>query len=179
MDSDAPVKEVLEDLYTLLENMETQNTAILRFLQDQKIASEEKLQPYLEQAGNASSVRWRAARARMEHLFAPAPTKATEAVSAPKASESLQPAAANPTETKTEPRKPDPSNSSQSSQAESVKNQPSQVQQNANQPAPEPHIKNQSRNEDQDKPQGETTPAANADAAKAVAVNSLDRNNNP
>lgn len=83
MDSDAPVKEVLDDLYTLLEALETQNIAILQFLKEQKIAPEDKLQPYLEQAGNASSVKWRAARARMNHLFAPAPKKATEAVRAP------------------------------------------------------------------------------------------------
>lgn len=83
MDSDAPVKEVLDDLYTLLESIETQNIAILQFLKDQKIAPDEKLRPYLEQAGNASSVKWRAARARMNHLFAPAPKKATEAMTKP------------------------------------------------------------------------------------------------
>src|SRR5262244_2321436 len=81
MDSDVSLKEVLEDLYTLLEGIETQNIALMQFLTDQKIAPEEKLRPYLERAGNASSVKWRAARARMNHLFAPAPKKATEAVS--------------------------------------------------------------------------------------------------
>src|SRR5215470_5392432 len=87
MDSDVSLKEVLEDLYTLLEGIETQNIALMQFLTDQKIAPEDKLRPYLEQAGNASSVKWRAARARMNHLFAPAPKKATEAVAKPAAAE--------------------------------------------------------------------------------------------
>jgi hypothetical protein len=65
------VKEVLSELFSLLEAQETQSTAILRFLKDQGIATDEKLTPYLEQAGNASSVKWRAARRRMEYLLTP------------------------------------------------------------------------------------------------------------
>jgi hypothetical protein len=45
----------------------------MAFLKDQGIASDEKLAPYLDQAGNAASVRWRAAGVRMDHLFSPIP----------------------------------------------------------------------------------------------------------
>jgi hypothetical protein len=69
--NDNPVKEVLEELFTLLESLETQSTAVLQFLKDQGITPDKKLAPYLERAGNASSVKWRAARVRMEYLLAP------------------------------------------------------------------------------------------------------------
>lgn len=66
-----PIKEVLSELFGLLETSETQTLAVLQFLKDEGIATEEKLEPYLDRAGNASSVRWRAARARMEYLLTP------------------------------------------------------------------------------------------------------------
>ena len=66
-----PVKEVLGELFSLLERQETQSSAVLQFLMDQGIATEEKLAPYLEQAGNGSNVKWRAARKRMEYLLTP------------------------------------------------------------------------------------------------------------
>jgi hypothetical protein len=72
------MREVLDDLFTLLEALEAQNIAVLQFLKDQGIAPDDKLAPYLDRAGNASSVRWRAARARMNHLLAPAPEKTSE-----------------------------------------------------------------------------------------------------
>jgi len=73
-----PIKEVLDDLFGLLESLETQNIAVLQFLKDQEIAPEDKLAPYLERASAASSVKWRAARARMNYLLAPAPKKPSE-----------------------------------------------------------------------------------------------------
>lgn len=63
------VKQVLDELFSLLEAMETQSSAILLFLKDQKISTDEKLAPYLAQASNGASVKWRAARVRMEYLF--------------------------------------------------------------------------------------------------------------
>jgi hypothetical protein len=66
-----PVKEVLDELFTLLEGLETHSEAVLQFLKDQGITTEEKLAPYLERAGNATSVKWRAARVRMEYLLSP------------------------------------------------------------------------------------------------------------
>jgi hypothetical protein len=73
-----PIKEILSELFGLLETSETQTLAILQFLKDEGIATEEKLAPYLERAGNASSVRWRAARARMEYLLTPQGKKASD-----------------------------------------------------------------------------------------------------
>jgi chemotaxis protein histidine kinase CheA len=66
-----PIKEILDELFSLLESLETQNLALTQFLKDQGIATDEKLAPYLDRAGNASSVKWRAARARMQYLLSP------------------------------------------------------------------------------------------------------------
>jgi hypothetical protein len=76
-----PIKEVLGELFGLLEAQETNSAAILQFLKDAGLATDEKLAPYLEQAGNASSVKWRAARMRMEFLLSPVqkPTAEPEA----------------------------------------------------------------------------------------------------
>lgn len=63
------MKEVLNDLFSHLERLETQTEAILQFLKEKKRVTDKQLAPYLEQAGNASSVRWRAARVRIEHLL--------------------------------------------------------------------------------------------------------------
>ena len=73
-----PLKEVFDELFTLLENLEAQNLAVLQFLKDQKVGTEKKLAPYLERAGNASSVKWRAARVRMEYLLSPIEKKEKE-----------------------------------------------------------------------------------------------------
>jgi hypothetical protein len=72
------VDQILDDLYSSFEDAETQSAAILLFLKDQGIATEEKLAPYFEQAGRTSDVRWRAARVRMASLLASA-MKAPEA----------------------------------------------------------------------------------------------------
>jgi hypothetical protein len=83
------VQEILQALFASLERVETQSSALLQFVKDKGIASDEELAPYLERAGNASGVRWLAARVRIEHLIAGAmkaaeegskkePSKATE-----------------------------------------------------------------------------------------------------
>jgi hypothetical protein len=66
-----PIREILEELFSLLESLETRSQALTQFLKDQGIATDEKLAPYLDRAGNASSVKWRAARARMQYLLSP------------------------------------------------------------------------------------------------------------
>jgi hypothetical protein len=70
MDNDA-MKEVLNELFSHLEKLETQNEAILQFLKEKKRVTDKQLAPYLEQAGNASNVKWRAARIRIDHLLEP------------------------------------------------------------------------------------------------------------
>jgi hypothetical protein len=52
--------------------MESQNMAVLHFLKDKGIATEEQLAPYLEQAATASDVKWRAGRLRIKHLLSAA-----------------------------------------------------------------------------------------------------------
>jgi len=73
-----PIKEVLGELFGLLEAQETNSAAILQFLKDAGLATDEKLAPYLEQAGNTSSVKWRAARIRMEFLLSPVQKQTAE-----------------------------------------------------------------------------------------------------
>jgi hypothetical protein len=65
------MKEVLNELFSHLERLETQNEAILQFLKEKKRVTDKQLAPYPEQAGNASSVKWRAARVRIDHLLEP------------------------------------------------------------------------------------------------------------
>jgi hypothetical protein len=64
-------KEIFNELFSHLERLETQNEAILQFLKEKRRVTDKQLAPYLERAGNASNVRWRAARVRIEHLLEP------------------------------------------------------------------------------------------------------------
>jgi hypothetical protein len=87
-----PIKEILDELFSLLETLETQSLALTQFLKDQGMATDEKLAPYLDRAGNASSVKWRAARARMRYLLSPVAKKTDDEVK-DKNKESEQPQA--------------------------------------------------------------------------------------
>lgn len=65
-------QEIVHEMFSSLEALETQSAAILQFLKDKKIASEEELAPYFNEAGNASNVRWLAARVRIDRLISSA-----------------------------------------------------------------------------------------------------------
>lgn len=67
---DKLVRQVFEELLHSLEALDTKCAAILQFLRNKGIASDDELAAYFEQAGNASSVRWRATRVRINHLLA-------------------------------------------------------------------------------------------------------------
>lgn len=63
------IKQILDELFTSLEPLETNSSALIQFLKAKGLATDEELAPFLEQAGNASSVRWRAARVRTAALI--------------------------------------------------------------------------------------------------------------
>src|SRR6266478_4961620 len=73
------VQEIFHDLFSSMEALETQSTAVLQFLKDKGIATDEELVSHLEQAENASSVRWRGVRVRADYLFASAVKAAEQA----------------------------------------------------------------------------------------------------
>jgi hypothetical protein len=100
-----PIKEILDELFSLLESLETQNLALTQFLKEQGIATDEKLAPYLDRAGNTSSVKWRAARARMQYLLSPV-AKKTDDQAKDKDKESEKPQAENQATEKQPTEKP-------------------------------------------------------------------------
>ncbi len=88
------LQQVLDELFPTLEAMETQNAAILQFLEERYVLSDEDLAPFLEKAGNASSVRWLGTRLRVKHILEGA-ARAAEA-SQEKKSQPAEPKPAEP-----------------------------------------------------------------------------------
>ena len=62
-------QELLNELGSSLKNLETEHAALLQFLKDNGVLTDDQFAPYLAQAGTASSVRWRAAHIRLQRLF--------------------------------------------------------------------------------------------------------------
>jgi hypothetical protein len=62
-------QELLNELGSSLENLQTQQAALLQFVKDDGIVTDDQLAPYLEQAAKVSEVRWRAARIRLGPLI--------------------------------------------------------------------------------------------------------------
>jgi hypothetical protein len=79
MDADI-ADELLNELFSTFETIDTQSAAILQFLKDKGMANDAQLAPYLEQAANASNVRARAVRLRINSLLSSAAKKAEESL---------------------------------------------------------------------------------------------------
>jgi len=68
--SDNPVQEVISDLLEHLEALETRCAALTQLVKEKGVGTEEEFARCAKQASEASGIKWRAARVRMEHLFA-------------------------------------------------------------------------------------------------------------
>jgi hypothetical protein len=89
-------QQVFEELLPSLEALDTKCAAILQFLKSKKIASDDELAPYFAQAENASSVRWRAARVRINHLLSTRTAEKDAGTQSTKASEKITDPAPKP-----------------------------------------------------------------------------------
>ena len=63
------VMQILEEIFSSVEDVETQSAAMLQFLKDKGMANDEELAPYFERAKTSSGVRWVAIRARVDYLL--------------------------------------------------------------------------------------------------------------
>jgi len=63
------IQELVNELTSSLEDIETQQRALFQFLKDRGDFTDEQFTAYLSQAGKASGVRWRAVRVRLDHLI--------------------------------------------------------------------------------------------------------------
>jgi cytoskeletal protein RodZ len=99
------IQDILAEVFSALEPLDAQSAAILQFLKAKGLATDDELAPFLQQARNASNVRWLAARVRIGSLLNSAlksvDTKPTE-VSSKETKPAPQTSGLPPTESKTE-----------------------------------------------------------------------------
>ena len=90
---EAFVKQVLDELFPTLEALDAQSAGLLAFLENEGLATAERLAPHLDRAGKASNVRWRAIRVRIDRLLSAAfkAAQAEPAPEPPKANDQDQP----------------------------------------------------------------------------------------
>lgn len=105
---DKLLQQVFEELLPSLEALDTKCAAILQFLKTKGIATDDELAPYFEEAGNASSVRWRAARVRINHLlFTPQAEEKDKGKQSGESSEKTAEPSASKKSTEVEDEKPE------------------------------------------------------------------------
>lgn len=69
---EAQVQQIVDELLSSLEPLETQSSAVLQFLKAKGLATDEELAPFLDQAGNTANVRWLAVKVRIAALISSA-----------------------------------------------------------------------------------------------------------
>jgi hypothetical protein len=118
-------EEILEELLPPLETLEAQSGAILQFLKEKRMATDELLAPFLKQARNASNVCWRAARLRINRLLAPAFETAEKSREIKSAESAVKPESKADTEPKKEAtagdRAEEPGKKGRGKQGESIR----------------------------------------------------------
>ena len=62
-------QELVNELGSSMESLEAQHGALVQFLKDKGVVTDEEFGPYLERAAKSAGVRWRAARVRLDHLL--------------------------------------------------------------------------------------------------------------
>jgi hypothetical protein len=97
------VQQIVDEILSSLEPLETQSAALLQFLKAKGLATEEELAPFLEQAANAANVRWRAVRVRTAALISNAMKTAEE----PSKGTGKQPTQSAPEQGEKPTRRPD------------------------------------------------------------------------
>lgn len=159
------VQQIVEELLSSLEPLDTQTAALVQFLKAKGIATDEELAPYLEQAGNASNVRWLATRVRIRSLISSAMKPAEK----PAETEATKTA----TKTTTTPKSPEPATetSKETAQKKEAGEEPQRAPKNGDNSKPDQSQPAITGN-DQDKKQSKTTkpdevakPDAKPDAA--------------
>ncbi len=64
------IQPILDELFSGLEPLDAQSSALLQFLKAKGLATDKEFAPFLEKAANAASVRWLAVRVRSAALIA-------------------------------------------------------------------------------------------------------------